>query len=171
MECGPLVPEVFKLLEPWNGFGGDRLYWPGCHQVHPDILRAKVPGEVPGAGFERGFSHSHPVVFRPGDAGIEIKADDTGALGRIKERFGRHRQRFEREGGDLNGGGNIGPLGVQEIPAERSFGREGYRVENPVKTWNMLSHSIRESSQILIRRDIKFDDRCRRRQPRRDPFG
>src|SRR3712207_7134990 len=43
----------------------------GRHQVAADALRPEVAGEVAGGRLERGLRHTHPVVHRPRDGGVE----------------------------------------------------------------------------------------------------
>ena len=116
------------------------LQRPGCHQVDPDVLRAEVAGQVARGRLEGGLGHAHPVVLRPGQRRVEGEADHRAAVGH--QRLRGDGQRLERVRRDLQRGRDVGPLGVEEVAAQRSLGGEADRVQDAVEPVDVLAHPV-----------------------------
>ena len=102
-------------------------------------VRAEVAGQVARGRLERGLGHAHPVVDRPGVAGVEREADDRAARG--QQRLGGDRERLERVRGDLQRGRDVVPLAGQEVAAHDGLRREPDRVHDAVEAVDVLAHA------------------------------
>ena len=117
-----LGPGLLDLVEPGDAPGGDGAQRSGGHEVDPDPVGTEVPRQVPRRRLERGLRHAHPVVGRPGLAGVEVQADDGRARAHQRpHRPGEGRQRVRR---DLHRGGHV-------LPARRRAARPPGRGTTP----------------------------------------
>ena len=69
-----------SVLEAGDAAGGDRLDRAGGDEVDADPARAEVAREVARDALERRLRDAHPVIYRPGDAGVEVEAHDRAAV-------------------------------------------------------------------------------------------
>ena len=78
-----------------DGTAGQGPHRTGGQRIDANAVRAEVGGEIPHAGFERGFGHTHHVVVRHDPFGTEIgqgqqaaavRHDGGGSAGQIGER-------------------------------------------------------------------------------------
>ena len=97
------------------------------------------------ARLQAGLGHAHPVVAGPGDAGVEIEADDRAAAGHHRQR--RHGQGLQRERRDLDRGRHVLPGGVEEVAAHGFLRRERDRVHHPVQPVDVRRRAVRPASR------------------------
>ena len=90
---------------PWCGSGRPPRRWRGCRAP-------QVAGQVPGRGLERRLRDPHPVVDRPGEAGVEGQTDDAAAAGHHRQC--RCRNGLEGVGADMQRRGHVLPRRVHE---------------------------------------------------------
>src|SRR5260370_405595 len=60
-----IFPDFFEVLEAWYAARGKRREGPGADRVDANLVTAEIARQVTSHRFERGFRHTHPVVFRP----------------------------------------------------------------------------------------------------------
>ena len=124
----PAGPDVLELVEARDRLGRRAEQRAGGDQVDPDARRPEVAGQVARGRLERGLGHAHPVVLRPGQRRVEGQADDRAA-GR-HQRLGRHGKGLERVRRDLQRRRDVGPLGLEEVAAQRRLRGEADRVQH-----------------------------------------
>ena len=104
--------------------GGKRLDGAGGDEVDADPARAELAREVARDGLQRGLGDAHPVIGRPGHAGVEVEPDDAGAVGRgVEQRQQPGDERLQRERARLVGGRRRSRSGVsRKLPPSASGG-------------------------------------------------
>jgi hypothetical protein len=128
------APERRELVEAGNAAGGDRLDRARRDEVDTDPARAEVAREVARHALERRLRHPHPVIDRPGHAGVEVEPDDrTAALRGGQQRRQRGGERLQREGARLERGDRAARRRVEKAAAEGVRRRERDRVQHSVQ--------------------------------------
>src|SRR5262249_29555071 len=68
-----VTPQRLELLGTGDGAHCHRPQWSGGDQVNPDLVLTEVARQIARARLEAGLRHAHPVVSRPGLAGVEVE--------------------------------------------------------------------------------------------------
>ena len=156
-------------LEAGDALRGGRLDGAGGDEVHAHVLLAEVTRQVARDRLERGLRHSHPVVDRPGDRGVEVHAHEAAAV--LHQRRDRPGQRLERVRARAEG--QLGRLGRRghEVAAQGVAGSEGDRVKSAVEATPALPQLADEHLEVLRVVHVELEHVRRIGEPRRGALG
>src|SRR5918994_3551180 len=126
-------------------------------QVDPDAALSEVTGQIARRALQGGFGHPHPVVGGPGDAGVEVQADDRGS--RFEEIDEADGERLQGVGRGLEGRGDGGPLCGEEVAPQGVLRGEGDGVDDPVEIPPAFCEVVSDRFDVLRLVYIEFEDR------------
>src|SRR5215208_7346977 len=149
-------PLAFDLLEAADAFRGQGLDRARRDQVDPDTALSQVASEITRCALQGGLGHAHPVVGWPGDAGVEVEADDRGSW--FEEIDETDTERLQGVGRSLEGCGHGRPLCGKEVTPQGVLGGEGYGVDDPVESAPAFCEVVRCRFDVLRLVYVEFED-------------
>ncbi len=99
-----------------------------------------------------------PIQSYLGQATVASKSSPTTDEPRPMQRPGGDGEGLQRVRRHLHRGGDVGPLGVQEVAAEGGLRRVADRVQDAVEAVDVLADATGEGGEVVGVRDVELDD-------------
>ena len=134
-----------------------RVHRASTDAVDADLVRAKIVGEIAGAGFERGLGNAHDVVVRDDLFGAVVThADDAAAF--RHERRGGPRQSHQRVSANIVRHPKGLAAGINELAFKSVLWRERYRMQQHMQFAKLVTYRLEYICDLVVFGDVARQD-------------